>query len=71
VILVDADAHCIVPAWNAGRLALGARTVVCPHWLRLDLGTGPQRRDILLVADQLGRVEWARLRALLERTRRG
>ena len=70
VILVDADAHCVVPAWNSGRLALGARTVVCPHWLRLDLGTGPQRRDILLVADQLGPAEWARLRALLERTRR-
>lgn len=71
VILVDADAHCIVPAWSAGRLALGARTVVCPHWLRLDLGTGPQRRDMLLVADQLPPVEWARLRALLDRTRRG
>ena len=71
VILVDADAHCIVPAWSTGRLALGARTVVCPYWLRLDLGTGPQRRDILLVADQLPPFEWARLRALLDRTRRG
>jgi len=71
VILVDADAHCIVPAWSADRLALGARTVVCPHWLRLDLGTGPQQRDLLLVVDQLAPFEWARLRAVLDRTRGG
>jgi hypothetical protein len=71
LILVSADGRCAVPDREATYFALGARTVVCPHWVRLDFGTGPRRRDILLVADQLDRVEWVRLRALLERTRRG
>ena len=70
LILVSADGRCAVPDGQAAYFALGARTVVCPHWVRLDFGTGPQQRDILLVADQLGRVEWVRLRAILARTRR-
>jgi hypothetical protein len=66
-ILVSANAECAVPDWYAGSRALGARTVVCPYWIRLDLGTGLTRHDILLCADQLGRDEWARLRGLLAR----
>lgn len=69
LILVSADAGCTVPDWEVDRLALGERTVVCSHWIRLDIGTGPRRRDLVLFADQLGRDEWTRLRALLERAR--
>jgi hypothetical protein len=37
--------------------------------VRLDLGKGSRRRDILLIADQVRPEEWRRLRALLARTR--
>jgi hypothetical protein len=70
LILVGADALCAVPDLFAGLRALGARTVVCPFWIRLDLGTSLGRRDILLCIDQLGPEEWARLRGLLDRARR-
>ena len=68
-IVVTADAHCAVPEWCAGPLRLGARTLVCPHWIRLDCDAGSWRRDLVLFADQLDAGEWARLRALLARMR--
>jgi hypothetical protein len=70
LILIGADAHCAVPDWYPGRLALGPRTVVCPYWIRLDLGTGLEQRDIVLCIDQLRPDEWARLCGLLDRARR-
>jgi hypothetical protein len=69
LILIAADGTCTVPGWHAGPVAVGVRTVLCPLWVRLDCGKGRQRRDILLIADQLDAVEWARLRALLDRAR--
>jgi hypothetical protein len=68
-VLVGADATCLVPEWGIGRAPLGPRTIVCTYWLRLDVGVGPLRRDLLLFTDQLGPDEWARLRAALERAR--
>ena len=70
LVLVAEDGVCTVPEWQAGPRPLGARTLVCPFWVRLDLGAGPWRRDILLVADQVRPDEWRRLRALLARARR-
>jgi hypothetical protein len=61
------DGACVVPEWNTGPRPLGARTLVCPFWVRLDLGTGPWRRDLLLLADQMRPEQWRRLRALLRR----
>jgi hypothetical protein len=66
-VVVSDDGACEVPEWSTGRLPLGARTLVCPFWVRLDLGAGPWRRDLLLVADQLEAPQWRRLRALLAR----
>jgi hypothetical protein len=66
-IVLTADAHCAVPEWSAGRLRLGARTLVCPYWIRFDLDAGSRRRDFVLFADQLEPGEWARLRAVLAR----
>jgi hypothetical protein len=68
-IVVHPDATCLVPPWSSTRVPLGPRTVVCSHWLRLDLGFGPRRRDIVLFVDQLDPQQWASLRALLERAR--
>ena len=58
-----------VPEWNTGARPLGPRTLISPFWVRLDLGAGPWRRDILLLADQVRPEEWRRLRALLLRAR--
>jgi hypothetical protein len=68
-IVVTADANCAVPEWQARPLRLGARTLVCPYWIRLECDAGSWRRDLVLFADQLDSAEWARLRALLARTR--
>jgi hypothetical protein len=68
-IVLTADGSCIVPEWNTGPRPLGARTFVCPLWIRLDLGAGQKRRDILLLGDQVSPEAWRRLRALLARTR--
>jgi len=68
-VVVTADGFCIVPEWEADPRALGARTLVCPWWIRLDIGQGGRRRDLLLVADQVRPQEWRRLRALLMRMR--
>jgi hypothetical protein len=68
VLQVSEDGSCVVPEWKTGSRPLGARTLVCPFWVRLDLGTGPWPRDILLFADQMRPDEWRRLRALLLRT---
>ena len=70
LILVDVEARIAVPDWDLAELTLGARTVVCPYWVRLDLGTRLGRRDILLCIDQLAPDEWARLCGLLGRARR-
>jgi hypothetical protein len=68
-VLVGSDATCLVPEWGVSRAPLGPRTIMCTYWLRLDLGVGPLRRDLLLFIDQLGPDQWAQLRALLERAR--
>ena len=68
-IVVAADATCVVPQWSRGAVALGPRTLVSSHWLRLDLGAGPRLRDIVLFSDQLSHDQWARLCALLARAR--
>jgi hypothetical protein len=67
VVCLGADGVCAIPEWNSGSRPLGARTLVCPFWVRLDLGKGPWPRDILLLADQMRPEEWRRLRALLLR----
>ena len=67
VVQFGEDGRCVVPEWDVGARPLGARTLVCPFWVRLDLGMGPSRRDILLLADQMRPEEWRRLRALLLR----
>jgi hypothetical protein len=68
-LIVGSDATCLVPEWSSSRMPLGRRTVVCAYWIRLDVGSGSARRDILLFIDQLGLEQWALLRALLERAR--
>jgi hypothetical protein len=69
LVLVD-DGACAVPEWQTGLQPLGARTLVAPFWVRLDLGRGPWRRDLILLVDQLEPKEWRRLRAALARARR-
>jgi membrane-bound toxin of toxin-antitoxin system len=68
-VLVGEDGRCAVPEWNTGARPLGPRTLVCPFWVRLDLGKGQWPRDILLLADQVRPDEWRRLRAFLLRAR--
>lgn len=68
-IMLTADGDCAVPEWHSGSARLGARTLVCPYWVRLDCRVGAARRDLLLFSDQLSAQEWARLRALLARIR--
>jgi hypothetical protein len=68
-VVIAEGGTCAIPEWNTGARPLGARTLLCPYWVRLDLGAGPWRRDILLVADQVRPEEWRQLRALLNRTR--
>jgi hypothetical protein len=67
LVIVTADGFCDVPEWGSKRWPLGAGTLVCPFWIRLELG--PTRRDIVLVADQVRPEAWRRLRALLMRMR--
>ena len=69
LVLVAEDGFCLVPEWQTGLRPLGARTLVCPFWVRLDLGAGPWPRDILLIVDQVQAEEWRRLRAVLARRR--
>jgi len=68
-VIVAEGGRCVIPEWNTGSRTLGARTLVCPFWARLDLGTGPWPRDILLLADQFRPEQWRQLRALLDRAR--
>ena len=69
LVVVAADGSCAVPEWSTGRRPIGPRTLLCPFWVRLDLGKGPWQRDLLLIADQVPPEDWRRLRALLARTR--
>lgn len=69
LVVVSADGCCSVPEWQVGARPLGERTLVCPFWVRLDVGAGSRRRDILLIADQVRPEEWRRLRAILDRVR--
>jgi hypothetical protein len=71
LVMIGEGGVCAVPEWHTGARPLGARTLVCPFWVRLDLGVGPWRRDLLLLADQVRPDEWRRLRALLARVRAG
>jgi len=50
-VIVAEGGSCVIPEWNTGSRMLGARTLIGPFWARLDLGTGPWPRDILLLAD--------------------
>src|SRR5688572_27347886 len=67
VVLIAEGGFCVVPEWRTGLRPLGARTLLCPFWVRLDLGTGPWPRDLFLMADQVPPEEWRRLRARLAR----
>lgn len=69
LVVVTEGGCCVVPEWRTGKRPFGSRTLMCPFWIRLDLGKGSWRRDILLVADQIPAEDWRRLRALLARTR--
>jgi hypothetical protein len=69
LVLVDGSA-CAVPEWQTGLRPLGVRTLVATVWVRLDLGRGSWRRDLILLVDQLEPGEWRRLRAALARARR-
>jgi hypothetical protein len=69
LVLVDGSA-CAVPEWQTGLRPLGARTLVAPCWVRLDLGNGPWPRHLILLVDQLEPTEWRSLRAALARGRR-
>jgi hypothetical protein len=69
LVLVAGNA-CAVPEWQTGLRPLGGRTLVAPFWVRLDLGRGPWRRDVILLVDQLEPDDWRRLRATLARARR-
>ena len=68
-VVVVEGGRCSVPEWNTGTRPLGPRTLVSPFWVRLDLGKGPWRRDLVLLADQMRPETWRRLRALLLRAR--
>jgi hypothetical protein len=68
-IIVAEDATWGVPTLSSGRTPLGPRTVMCTHWVALDLGSGAPRRHLVLFVDQLDAEQWARLRALLGRAR--
>ena len=69
IVLIGEGGRCVVPEWSTGTRPLGPRTLVAPFWVRLDLGTGPWKRDLLLLADQARPEQWRRLRALLLRAR--
>ncbi len=60
-----ADGSCAVPQWQTGNLRLGAGTLICPFWIKLDLGRGVRRRYIFLFVDQVAPDDWRRLCALL------
>jgi hypothetical protein len=68
-IIVAEDATWYVPFSSTGKARLGPRTVVCPYWVALDLGSGAPRRNLVIFIDQLDADQWARLRALLGRAR--
>lgn len=68
-VVVIEGGRCIVPDWSTGARPLGPRTLISPFSVRLDLGTGPWRRDLVLLADQMPPETWRRLRALLLRAR--
>ena len=67
VIRVAGDGSCDVPEWRTGNRGLGAGTLICPFWIKLDLGRGLPRRYIFLFVDQVAPDDWRRLRALLAR----
>jgi hypothetical protein len=69
VVIVTADGSYAVPEWASQLRPLGRRTLVCPFWIRLDVGAPGRQRDILLLVDQLTPEAWRRLRALLMRMR--
>jgi hypothetical protein len=71
VVVISVEGRCLIPDWGADYLPLGPGTLICWLWVRLELGTGPRQRDLVLFADQLSAGDWARLRAKLRRTRGG
>jgi hypothetical protein len=69
LVIVTEDGFGAVPEWQLELRPLGPRSLACPYWVRLDLGAGAGRRDIVLLADQVSGADWRRLRALLARAR--
>jgi hypothetical protein len=67
LLIVGKDGSWRVPEWGAETLLLAAPTYVTPFGIDLYLGIGPERRHLILLADQLERTEWTRLNALLRR----
>jgi hypothetical protein len=66
-IVVAADGSWRVPDIGQGSFVLGPRTRLTAFWIRIDLRAAAARLDILLLADQLERDDWARLSARLRR----
>jgi hypothetical protein len=67
LLIVGKDGSWRVPEWGGERLPLAAQTRLTALGIDLYLGIGPGRRHLVLLADQLDRVEWVRLNALLRR----
>jgi hypothetical protein len=68
-LLVAADGTCRAPQWGPEVYALGPRTRFTRFGAALDLGTGPHRRRLLVVFDQVPADDWRRLEALLRRAK--
>jgi hypothetical protein len=66
-LLVAADGACRVPQWGEEVVAPGPRTRLTWFAIDLDLGVGPRRRRLTLLADQLEPEQWTRLQAILRR----
>jgi len=69
-IAVAADGACLVPAAGGSWHRPGPGTRLAPWWIRIDLPTAAARLDILLLADQFERDDWARLSARVRRAPR-
>jgi hypothetical protein len=66
-LAVAADGSCRIHDWGPDVLTLTDRTRISPFVLDLHLRKGPRALRLLLVADQVGRDDWARLSAILRR----
>jgi hypothetical protein len=66
-LAVAADGSCRIREWGPDVWTLTDRTRITPLVLDLRLGQGARIRQLLILADQVERADWARLSALLRR----